>query len=960
MEYTMQNLEYAVSVFYNGEQAERAKAHTWLTAAQRVPEAWNFVWDLLQPTKGTEIQFFAATTLHTKILRCWNELPSESYEELKNKLLQSVITYANGPKIVTNRLCISLAAFILQRGSEDLPSTLVPLSSTQNSSLLLEVLTVIPEEYNSMTMGTSLRSKNRAALHQACSMVMDDMLRILQTVFNDYSNSPPSEETINSWTLAASCAASWLSLGSDESTDSPISFTDRTPMLRALQTAVHVLYVSNGVVSGSALEACEACLSAVRVAGTHGDAHRHQRAARALLSDLASLVAPVMAEYNVPDSINEELLCALITCCVAVAECHSGTLVQMVQEGTEGGGEGTSAGAEAGAGGKLLLQLLLAAQASPGYYPLHETRSNLLFGFWYTLQDEILNVTDGTEKMQPIWRDVFSQLLVTLITKSEMPPDSDLSQDDLELMRCYRQDVGDAIMYCYAVLGEWCWEVVERAFTGAHSEGRREAVLHAFAALADVARHGDAPASLPAMLRHAVHLVGDTTDQRTLDTALDCIGTYASWICWLETEAAGRAAGAEPLGMQCVRAAGGALARSPVAAALALRRLACDCAAPAAALVHDIVQAALSAEGTSDAWVRRQLTSAAGAALAASEPRTALPLLARLAHHLAAQIAVQSQAESGGTVAAECGAALMAGLSCQPPLAAELLRALLPALAAMPHVPRLVEPMFLVLKQTVSTMMGDCVPFIDQISQLTITAFNTKPCPIGLDVVKLLVLMVGEECEQVKEVLLSAVCATARLLAQSQLTNTTPPKFQKPDLVEALFTMLHMMTRKKPHFIDALESVVPDLVQLACGCVRVWEVHAARSSCLFLSALAARNPRALRDAAPELTYAALRCIGGASPRNQMEPLAELLLALNRAAWGSGSLGTWLRAALTAPDFPTHHATPAHKHRFIDAVLREKTSKRKLLESVHEFSLVCRGLVDTEYAKQTIASKQLVT
>lgn len=57
MEYTPENLEYAVSVFYNGEQADRAKAHAWLTAAQRVPEAWKFVWDLLQPNKVRKIIF---------------------------------------------------------------------------------------------------------------------------------------------------------------------------------------------------------------------------------------------------------------------------------------------------------------------------------------------------------------------------------------------------------------------------------------------------------------------------------------------------------------------------------------------------------------------------------------------------------------------------------------------------------------------------------------------------------------------------------------------------------------------------------------------------------------------------------------------------------------------------------------------------------------------------------------
>lgn len=71
------------------------------------------------------------------------------------------------------------------------------------------------------------------------------------------------------------------------------------------------------------------------------------------------------------------------------------------------------------------------------------------------------------------------------------------------------------------------------------------------------------------------------------------------------------------------------------------------------------------------------------------------------------------------------------------------------------------------------------------------------------------------------------------------------------------------------------------------------------------------------------------------PRNQMEPLAELLLALNRAQWPAGaggeagaggagepvSLDTWLRASLSHAGFPSAHATDAHKHKFIQAVLR---------------------------------------
>ncbi|CAG9115428.1 unnamed protein product [Plutella xylostella] len=45
--------------------------------------------------------------------------------------------------------------------------------------------------------------------------------------------------------------------------------------------------------------------------------------------------------------------------------------------------------------------------------------------------------------------------------------------------------------------------------------------------------------------------------------------------------------------------------------------------------------------------------------------------------------------------------------------------------------------------------------------------------------------------------------------------------------------------------------------------------------------------------------------------------------------------------------------------FINNVLKEKSSKRRLLETVQEFSLVCRGLIGTEYARQTLAAKQLI-
>lgn len=51
MEYTAENLEKAVTLFYRSEAGQQAQAHQWLTEAQSCPQAWSFVWELLQPQR---------------------------------------------------------------------------------------------------------------------------------------------------------------------------------------------------------------------------------------------------------------------------------------------------------------------------------------------------------------------------------------------------------------------------------------------------------------------------------------------------------------------------------------------------------------------------------------------------------------------------------------------------------------------------------------------------------------------------------------------------------------------------------------------------------------------------------------------------------------------------------------------------------------------------------------------
>lgn len=964
MEYTVKNLEYAVSVFYASEHAEQAQAHQWLTSAQMCPQAWSFVWELLQSTKGTEVKFFAATTLHTKLLRCWYEVPPENYKELKNKILDAIVAFANGPKIVLNRLCISLAAYVLQSGAGDLAEILLPFSGPQHIPLLLEILTVIPEEFNSMTMSSELRSKTRVALQRASPAVLDDMKLHLQSA---YGEGPFDEDTVQVWGAAATCAGSWLALGGDVTAEGycddnvtcMLDLEDTLPLCDALLKLVHRIYWnSGGELSSSALEASEAALGAIRSATTAPGATRRSNAAMKLATALANVVTPIIERENIPNAPNEDLLAAIFTCCVALGECHTRAIVTALH-GPVGV---TSLGASS------LISLLLACQAAPGYYPIHETRSQLTFGFWYMLQDEVSLGTVDTEQALVVVRPLFAQLLTVLLHKARMPEPSSLALDDAELLRCYRQDIADTTMHCYAVLGADCWPRIAEALREAGTEpAAREAVLHALLALADAAPASSVPSALARLIGAAAEAAQPGHGHRQLlHTALECLASYASWLGGLCATGHSAAAGWCAAGL---RAAGAALATAPAPATLALQRLCYECPAQAAPLAADIVAAVEegSRTGRYEGWVLWRLLGAAGRALAAAPPENAEPLLNRLAHMLYRNVqategmsVAEWQTASGGALRA--AGALMRALDEQRQLAAILFSVLRPTLPQLATVPSLVEPLFQFVEQAVTTLMDDCLPVLEDIYQLCIVVLQATPHPTAIDVIRLIILMFVDDVgctERCQSLLKELVNCCVNHCVNGGINNLP----DRADIAEAFFLAMTSIAKKKSRCLDCVSDRLSETVELAGACLRLSEARAARAACGWICALSACHTQWLRPHAPALTTQALICIGGVTPRNQIEPLADLLLALNKAQWedrSNGDLGLWLRTALAPDDFPTQHATRQQKQHFISAVIKEKANRRRVLETVREFSLICRGLFGTEYARQALSSRQLVT
>ena len=91
VELNSQNVESAVLQFYQNSASQ--ETHKWLTLAQLSPLAWTFCWDLIQPDKKFEVQFFGASCLAVKVSRCWSELPADQYDGLRKKLLDTMTGY---------------------------------------------------------------------------------------------------------------------------------------------------------------------------------------------------------------------------------------------------------------------------------------------------------------------------------------------------------------------------------------------------------------------------------------------------------------------------------------------------------------------------------------------------------------------------------------------------------------------------------------------------------------------------------------------------------------------------------------------------------------------------------------------------------------------------------------------------------------------------------------------------
>nr|CAD7449095.1 unnamed protein product [Timema bartmani] len=350
-----------------------------------------------------------------------------------------------------------------------------------------------------------------------------------------------------------------------------------------------------------------------------------------------------------------------------------------------------------------------------------------------------------------------------------------------------------------------------------------------------------------------------------------------------------------------------------------------------------------------------------------------------------------------------------------------VLQRILPVIQAIVHVwcsdAQVIEVVCSVLKNAVATLLDQSLPLVADMTQILVKSYQLQPHPAALDLARQFVIMYGRNKSHVK-LMQSLLCE----LSSITLHMTAPPHCQNiseySDILEAFFNLLAQVLKKNAELLASAESLeLEKLFQCGILALSVPEALTVKASSSFLVNFISQSTElallfsVVQSNGESLTLRILRNIGGESPRSALEPLADLLLTMNKKH--CDSLSRWLHTTICSEPQPLPRSTSLSErvvcqdgsqkdcanqttvilsgrlvtrcHLLINLFFQatgecsgqmlssadpdsrettevlssniphiyvlflERANKRKLQETVREFSLICRGLVGTEYA-----------
>ena len=494
-QYTAVNVEQAVLQFYY--QGASQEIHQWLTNAQMSQAAWNFAWELLMSEKKPEVQFFGASTIAIKVSKFWQEVPEDQFVALRNQIIETLCNY-KGLRIVQTRLCVAMASVVIHSIPAQWKTPILEIISLfrGNSTLLFEVLTVVPEEFSTQAMPSTKRSMVRHQLSSSLPHVLPLILQVLQ-------QPNQGEMTVQ----AIKCLQAWVQFG--------LPMEETAPIVERL-----LLAVQDEELFDCSLDALSSLIS-------HPDTHKYLNLLKGFLQQILGLEAflgQLLGEGSY------EMATPLVSLFVTFGETHSRMLIDWSME------------EEAGRNAAVrLVRIILGVSACNAQYPTQETISEMPFGFWYIFQDDMI-ACDPPQFQLVIatFRPIYEELVNALMRKAMYSlQENEWTADQRESFRCYRTDIADTIMYCYNILRGNLLQLLLRHVDDATTRNLQDpdnnwpllqCVLYCWSAVAEsLAEEEDVASELLTQFLAKLPLLPYNNNMRVISSALDCIGGFAEW-----------------------------------------------------------------------------------------------------------------------------------------------------------------------------------------------------------------------------------------------------------------------------------------------------------------------------------------------------------------------------------------------------------------------------------------------
>ncbi|KAG5682378.1 hypothetical protein PVAND_011734 [Polypedilum vanderplanki] len=972
---TLDNLEQAVNLFYKSQSTDQAQLNEYLTIQQKSQLAWQWSWEFLDFSRTIEVQFFGATTLHMKIQKNFLEVPESMRQELKEKLLQKIIEFGSGTKLVLNRLSMCLSAFIVHMLKE-WPSAIndvidmflnrqLPNITQQTQQwILFDVLSSIPEE--ACNIITVQRAQVKQEVYKNSTVVLKTLEQFINTKCEKHQL---EDEDIIALQNVAKCCQNWFKNGLIV-LDGCQEIT--TQLLKLVSKIYWSILETDGCLSPDESELTETCLKALSSMMAQPDAYKYSNSALTLMRMFLESLSPIVKNEWKIDNLNEDIAFCIYSLFIASIECHSRTILAGIYAESVEHHEIYA---------RFVNEILLCTD-KPGNYPVEESCSTLAMGFWFLLQDEILSYDNPLERQKCLEaiQPVYAHLVKILVRKSQLPDEDNIGKwnsDDLETFRCYRQDIADTLLCCFDVLHvqilKILSEILDQGIAAIQIDTKNwpilEAAIHGFCAISQQIESVEYE-EIVKLMRVLNEIPYESINEKLLGTALETMGSYSEWV----NDNPKYLMSAIQL---LVKGLDSSMASQ---ATLGLKDLTSDCQPdqmmPLAEPLLEACQRSLLKGHMANSESIRLMYSIGNIMSVVSSEKIPIyldniisPCFTELQMH-AEQKNTNDSARIRVMFCLNMISTLFSSLNTnkcknekkriQPVMSSEhqqpqpilmILQKTMPIFKQICDLyindVQVIEILCKAIQQALSNLMDDIKPILNDICSLIVSIFQIKCVPAVNDIGGLCILMFyGDELykESMKQLLLQIVVYNFRVFEQTPLN-----KFSDiSDLVESFYALNTKIVKKIPGAYTSENMDFIKMMNYALKGVTLPETGAIKKSASFIATFVkeSRNHINMTNTVllkgEDIIKTSLMCIAGAIPRVNVDVFGDIFISLNTKY--PSEFIIWMKI-LETPNFPTTYINPEEKINFMRSIIREKVNKRLIQDQIKRFAAKCRGVIE---------------